>query len=244
MDSDAEVELPSDPGSNSDVEETAVDRSLPADSRCCDADCLERLEGMPEYRRKADEIRQAIREETGLEKKKEFQFQVLRSWIQAGEPSKNQSQRRYQFQDLPLCRIAAADILQCNKTTVTKVTAQVLEGRATAPKDLRLGGGAVKMTKQESLQVQHAETMWCWVHSFLAEPLAEGGGKPKFDVATKVQQLLKMDPVSEVFNASSLEPRHVHPNVTLTELLLDADIYDACFDESCKWHLGWARGFP
>ena len=33
-------------------------------------------------------------------------------------------------------------------------------------------------------------------------------------------KLLKMDPVSEVFNASSLEPRHVHPNVTLSELLL------------------------
>ena len=76
------------------------------------------------------------------------------------------------------------------------------------------------MTKTESIQVQHAETMWCWVHSFLAEPLAEGVGKPKFDVSAKVKELLKMDPVSEVFSTSQLEPKHLHPNVTLTELLL------------------------
>ena len=190
---------------------------------------------------KADEIRQAIKEETGLEKKKEFQFQVLRTWVHAGDASKSQAQRRYQLHDLPLCRLAAADILQCNKTTVTKMTKEILDGRVTAPRDGRLGGGDVKMTKQESLQVQHAETMWCWVHSFLAEPLAEGGGKPKFDVASKVQQLLKMDPVSEVFNASKLEPRHVHPNVTLTELLLDADIYGESFDESCRGSVALGR---
>ena len=45
--SDAEVSLPSNPESNSDVEEAPVDERLPKDSRCCDADCLDRLDGMP-----------------------------------------------------------------------------------------------------------------------------------------------------------------------------------------------------
>ena len=220
-DSDGGLSLPSNPGSASEeeVEQVAVSSQLPGESQCCDADCLDRIASMPEYSRKADEIRQAIKEELGLEKRNEFQFQVLRTWM-AGESSKSQSQRRYQFQDLPICRIAASDILQCNKGKVTKLTKEIVDGRVSAPRDLRVGGGQVKMTRQESLQVQNAETMWCWVHSFLAEPLAEGVGKVKFDVATKVKELLKMDPVSEVFNASSLEPRHVHPNVTLSELLL------------------------
>lgn len=221
-DSDGGLSLPSNPGSASEeeVEQVAVSSQLlPGESQCCDADCLDRIASMPEYSRKADEIRQAIKEELGLEKRNEFQFQVLRTWM-AGESSKSQSQRRYQFQDLPICRIAASDILQCNKGKVTKLTKEIVDGRVSAPRDLRVGGGQVKMTRQESLQVQNAETMWCWVHSFLAEPLAEGVGKVKFDVATKVKELLKMDPVSGVFNASSLEPRHVHPNVTLSELLL------------------------
>ena len=221
-DSDGGLSLPSNPGSASEeeVEQVAVSSQLlPGESQCCDADCLDRITSMPEYSRKADEIRQAIKEELGLEKRNEFQFQVLRTWM-AGESSKSQSQRRYQFQDLPICRIAASDILQCNKGKVTKLTKEIVDGRVSAPRDLRVGGGQVKMPRQESLQVQNAETMWCWVHSFLAEPLAEGVGKVKFDVATKVKELLKMDPVSEVFNASSLEPRHVHPNVTLSELLL------------------------
>lgn len=213
------LSLPSEAGTASEDEPIAVVQ-LPSDSHCCDADCLDHIAVMPDYKRKADEIRQAIKEETGLEKRHEFQFQVLRTWVQAGDASKSQSQRRYQFNDLAICRLAAADILQCNKGKVTKLTKDIVEGRATAARDLRLGGGAVKMSKQESLQVQNAETMWCWIHSFLAEPLAESLSKAKFDVATKVQQLLRMDPVTEVFNASSLEPRHLHPNVTMTELLL------------------------
>ena len=237
-DSDGGLSLPSNPGSASEeeVEQVAVSSQLPGESQCCDADCLDRIASMPEYSRKADEIRQAIKEELGLEKRNEFQFQVLRTWM-AGESSKSRSQRRYQFQDLPICRIAASDILQCNKGKVTKLTKEIVDGRVSAPRDLRVGGGQVKMTRQESLQVENAETMWCWVHSFLAEPLAEGVGKVKFDVATKVKELLKMDPVSEVFNASSLEPRHVHPNVTLSELLLGCSpIFSLQIDfKDCVW---------
>lgn len=210
------MSLPSDAGSPSDLEPVP----LPGESQCCEADCLDRIASMPDYTLKADEIRQAIKEETGLEKRNEFQFQVLRNWMQSGNSEKTSCHRRYKFGDLLICRLAAAELLQCSKGRVTKLTQQILDGQANASRDLRLGGGQVRMTKTESIQVQHAETMWCWVHSFLAEPLAEGVGKPKFDVSAKVKELLKMDPVSEVFSTSQLEPKHLHPNVTLTELLL------------------------
>lgn len=138
--------------------------------------------------------------------------------MQSGDMEKAHSHRRYMLQDFPLCRLAAAEVLQCGKGTVTKLTQQILTGQVNAARDLRLGGREIKMTKMESQQVLNAETMWCWIHSFMAEPLAEGVGKPKLDVAQNVKQLLKMDPVSEVFDGSKLEPRHMHPNVTLTEL--------------------------
>lgn len=36
----------------------------------------------------------------------------------------------------------------------------------------------------------------------------------------ETKELLKMDPFSEVFNSSQLEPKHLHQNVMLTEQLL------------------------
>ena len=85
------LSLPSEAGTASEDEPIAVVQ-LPSDSHCCDADCLDHIAVMPDYKRKADEIRQAIKEETGLEKRNEFQFQVLRTWVQAGDASKSQSQ--------------------------------------------------------------------------------------------------------------------------------------------------------
>lgn len=45
--------LPSDPESASDEPVP-----LPGETQCCEADCLDRLATMPDYARKADEIRQ------------------------------------------------------------------------------------------------------------------------------------------------------------------------------------------
>lgn len=213
------VELPSDPESLDEVEEVAV--VLPGQSRCCECDCLDRIATMRDYQAKVDEIQQALKEELVLQKKKEFQFQVLKTWMKEGLGEADEKKhRRFCFGDLPICRMAAASILQSNKSTVTKLTKDVIDGKASAPQDLRVGGHREVMPREESLQNQHAETMWHWIHSFLAESLAEGVSKETFDVAANVKKLLRMDPVTEGFNSAKLEPKHVHPNVTLTELLL------------------------
>lgn len=219
----AALELPSDADSLEELEDddVVVTHALPGQSRCCEYDCLDRIASMPDYQSKVDEIQQALREETVLQKKKEFQFQVLKTWMLEGSGEEvEKKHRRFCFADVPICRVAAASILNSNRSTVTKMTHEVIAGKANASRDLRVGGDRQAMGREESLQVLHAETMWHWIHSFLAEPLAEGLSKQTLDVAVNVKRLLRMDPIAQSFNSAKLEPRHVHPNVTLSELSL------------------------
>ena len=193
------VELPSDAESEEVIE---VDRGrsdtllLPGESQCCDADCLARIMLIPDMQTKADEIRQAIKEEVDPDRRAELQFQVLRNLVpepKSDDRHKLRQHRRFLFGDMAICRMAVKEILKMNKGNVTKWSQQ---------------------------QAANAETMWCWIHSFVAEPLPETVQRVKdFNIAINAKALLNMDPTSSA-KASSLETRHLHPNVSLTELLL------------------------
>ena len=214
--SEREEDLPSDAETISSFGDGDVQTSLPTDA-CCEHECLDQLEVLhPKLRHRSKEISQAVLEEKGSEKRREFQFQVLRNWM---EGTKSITHRRHRFHDVPLCRMAAAKLLHMGKGKVTQYTKLIEQGQVAAPLDGRMSRPGVPHTKtrgEEHESVANAQVMWSWVHRFIAEPLAESGC-PK-SVSITVKELLSLDHVTQEANFQA-DPRHVHPNVTLTELL-------------------------
>ena len=115
------------------------------------------------------------------------------------------------FNVVPLCRKAAAAILQVHANTLRSLQKHA-EDHVNPPAD----GRSVKPGLASSEPRQNTDLLLTWVHQFLAEPLAESVLQKENDILP-LKSLV--DSSSLAHAAKSLDQRWLPSNTTLVELL-------------------------